>query len=350
MPQLPKLSYVLLSHNREKYIRAAIESAFAQDYEGELEYIFSDDCSTDRTFEIIKECVAAYKGGRRVVVTQTPTNLRSAGNFNHALSFAQGDWIIRADDDDISSVDRCTLTAWAIAQAPGCMFVGICSKYPFADEHEQEIILRSREKHHAGGVPLTTDIYKDSIDRLKYNFKNYCYLTWNMEIYRQFGDLPMEAALADDYIYFFRASVMGKGAYLPDTPLYFIRRGSHNQSSGNSEGKATIKSVIEHERFLKRYSSLTKAALLKTRDEMDRYIPEHFGQDAYRAAEPFRKYVEEKITSAELLEDYWRKSFVYRYRANRFLGYTSLYGLLRCLPMPAYATILTVIRKLKGKS
>ena len=40
---LPKLSYVLLSHNREKYIRGAIESAFAQDYEGELEYIFSDD-------------------------------------------------------------------------------------------------------------------------------------------------------------------------------------------------------------------------------------------------------------------------------------------------------------------
>ena len=48
-----------LSHNREKYIRAAIESAFAQDYEGEMEYIFSDDCSTDRTFEIIQECVAA---------------------------------------------------------------------------------------------------------------------------------------------------------------------------------------------------------------------------------------------------------------------------------------------------
>ena len=87
MPNLPKLSYVLLSHNREQYIRTAVESAFAQDYEGELEYIFSDDCSTDRTYEILKECVDAYKGPRRVVLTQTPRNLHLLKAFFERHTF-----------------------------------------------------------------------------------------------------------------------------------------------------------------------------------------------------------------------------------------------------------------------
>lgn len=139
---LPKLSYVLLSHNREKYIRAAIESAFAQDYEGELEYIFSDDCSTDRTFEIIKECVAAYKGNRRVVVTQTPRNLHLAGNTNHAVQFITSDWIVRADDDDISTADRCTLVGRAIAANPGCSFV-YTRLETFDADNEANIISRS---------------------------------------------------------------------------------------------------------------------------------------------------------------------------------------------------------------
>ena len=57
----PLVTFALFAYNQEKYIREAIEGAFAQTYEP-LEIILSDDCSVDRTFEIMTEMVVNYRG------------------------------------------------------------------------------------------------------------------------------------------------------------------------------------------------------------------------------------------------------------------------------------------------
>jgi glycosyltransferase involved in cell wall biosynthesis len=48
------VSVVVTCHNLEKYIAAAIESALNQDYPGSVDVLVIDDCSTDRSAEIIK--------------------------------------------------------------------------------------------------------------------------------------------------------------------------------------------------------------------------------------------------------------------------------------------------------
>ena len=349
MPQLPKLSYVLLSHNREKYIRTAIESAFAQDYEGELEYIFSDDCSTDRTFEIIKECVAAYKGGRRVVVTQTPTNLRSAGNFNHALSFAKGDWIIRADDDDISSVSRCSITAKAVSAVPDCTFVAISSQYQFTDKTEEDILALSRERHEEDLQYTVTDIKTSSIQDLKFTSWKFCYLTWNAALYREFGDLPQEGALSDDLLYFLRAAFTGKGILLSAPPLYFIRRGSLNQSRGKDNNHCGYADIVRREKFMREYYTITQAALVKTREELMPYVRKRYSDAELEAARGFIQYLEDMLEENRLFKDYWEKSPLYRFRLNKRWNMNGVYGMLRCLPLPAYAAIHAAFLKLFRK-
>lgn len=45
----PLVTFALLAYSQEKYIREAVEGAFAQTYEP-LEIILSDDCSSDRTY------------------------------------------------------------------------------------------------------------------------------------------------------------------------------------------------------------------------------------------------------------------------------------------------------------
>ena len=42
----PLVTFALFAYNQEKYIREAVEGAFAQTY-APLEIILSDDCSTD---------------------------------------------------------------------------------------------------------------------------------------------------------------------------------------------------------------------------------------------------------------------------------------------------------------
>ena len=48
------VTYVVLTYNQESYIREAVQSALAQNY-SPLEVIVSDDCSIDKTFDVIRE-------------------------------------------------------------------------------------------------------------------------------------------------------------------------------------------------------------------------------------------------------------------------------------------------------
>ena len=77
-PDRPLITFALFAYNQEAYVREAIEGAFAQTYEP-LEIILSDDCSTDRTFEIMQEMAAAYRGPHRVRVNLNPVNLGVGG-------------------------------------------------------------------------------------------------------------------------------------------------------------------------------------------------------------------------------------------------------------------------------
>lgn len=347
MPPLPKISYVLLSHNREKYVRAAVESALAQDYEGELEYIFSDDCSTDRTLEIIKECVAAYKGNRRVVVTQPPSNLKTAGNFNHAVSLAQGDWIIRADDDDISAIDRCSVIGKVVSSIPGCSYVATESSKFFQDEEEASAVETSRIPCAPGMSTREIDIRALPPRECSFLSSEYSYKAWNMACFRTFGDIPEAAHLADDYILYFRASVLGKGVLVDHANAVLVRNNSLHQSIGSDNRDEGYRDIMRRERFFDEYQNSTAPPMRQTYEallDFARRMP----QDEQPGVLAFLADMQEKILITETLRSYWRKGTINRVRLARELGLTRPYDMLRCLPMPVFAALLAIFRKIKA--
>jgi glycosyltransferase involved in cell wall biosynthesis len=106
----PRLvTFIVFAYNQEKLIREAVESAFAQTYEP-LEIVLSDDCSADRTFEIMCEMAAAYEGPHTVRVVQNPRNL---GVLGHAIARgkdAAGEIVVGAAGDDVSEPERTAMT------------------------------------------------------------------------------------------------------------------------------------------------------------------------------------------------------------------------------------------------
>lgn len=95
----PEVSVIMAVNNGEKYIRQTIESILNQTYNS-FEFIIVVNCSTDKTFEIIKE----YKDNRIRVFN---TNIPQLGfNLNYGLNIANGKYIIRIDADDISDKNR----------------------------------------------------------------------------------------------------------------------------------------------------------------------------------------------------------------------------------------------------
>lgn len=90
----PLISVITVSYNSSAHIKETIESVLAQDYP-EFEYIISDDCSSDNSWEIIQE----YKDFR-IKAYRNEKNLREYGNRNKAVDRATGEYIIFIDGDD----------------------------------------------------------------------------------------------------------------------------------------------------------------------------------------------------------------------------------------------------------
>lgn len=101
----PLITFALFSYNQEKYIREAIAGALSQTY-SPLEIIISDDGSTDQTFEIICELVAAYNGSNKVIINRNKENLGIGKHVNKILALASGELIVLAAGDDISENNR----------------------------------------------------------------------------------------------------------------------------------------------------------------------------------------------------------------------------------------------------
>ena len=336
---LPKLSYVLLSHNREKYIRAAIESAFAQDYEGELEYIFSDDCSTDRTFEIIKECVAAYKGNRRVVVTQTPRNLHLAGNTNHAVQFVESDWVIRADDDDYSSIDRCSIIAQAIAKYPNASYVVTKVSY-FVNDDETQVRLQSQKRTI---TPCQFQLRSDQ--ETVFDCATYSYKAWHIRTYRVFPPLHPQGYYVDDFACFYRSRALGLGVFITSSPLVYARAQHDNMSSGGVAKASSYSDIIALERFNHKYNNTTLQPVIELRNYIASYSENHTCPNSAQLL----LELDNEIKQRALLATYWEKGSIYRLRIRKALGYSGLFSLIRCLPLPLFALCISFYRKLRNR-
>lgn len=115
----PLVTFALFAYNQEKYIHQAVEGAFSQTY-SPLEIILSDDCSSDRTFEIMEEMAREYRGPHLVRVRQNSVNVATALHVQYAFNESSGRLFVVAAGDDISMPDRVKklIAAWDAAGFP----------------------------------------------------------------------------------------------------------------------------------------------------------------------------------------------------------------------------------------
>ncbi len=91
-----KVSVIIPTYNRSKYLTQAIESALVQDYP-DLEVIVSDNASTDDTPQVVKK----YFKDPRFKYFRNKRNLGMAGNWRRAIyEYATGNYAIILSDDD----------------------------------------------------------------------------------------------------------------------------------------------------------------------------------------------------------------------------------------------------------
>ena len=98
----PKISLIMSVYNGEDYLAETIDSVLSQTFT-EWEFIIINDCSTDKTSQMLEEYAAK---DNRIKVHTNETNLRLPSSLNKALSLAQGKYVARMDAADICMPDR----------------------------------------------------------------------------------------------------------------------------------------------------------------------------------------------------------------------------------------------------
>lgn len=96
----PKISVIVPVYNTEKYLRKCVESLMRQSLSS-MEYIFVDDCSTDKSLELLREIIDEYPSRKEQVTIITHiSNQGVAAARKTGLEFANGAYIGFCDSDD----------------------------------------------------------------------------------------------------------------------------------------------------------------------------------------------------------------------------------------------------------
>lgn len=113
----PIVSIVLPVYNCPQYVGAAIESMLAQTW-CDYELIIIDDGSRDETPEVLRR----YHDPRIRLYGQTNRGL--AATLNRGIELAQGKYIARQDQDDVSLPKRLAMQVAHLDANPACALVG----------------------------------------------------------------------------------------------------------------------------------------------------------------------------------------------------------------------------------
>lgn len=209
----PLVTFALFAYNQEKYIREAIEGAFAQTYEP-LEIILSDDCSTDNTYQIIQNMAAMYDGPHKVRVRRNDFNLGLAAHINSFMVEAAGSIVSWSAGDDIAHPNR---TSIFVAKLQECKDnIGVHSNVEEIDQEGRHIRFR---QHSAKKMRISLELVTGqgiSVVSQSHAFRKIAFV--------HFGPL-CEDVTNEGIVMAFRETALGKVVFVKQ-PLTKYRVGS----------------------------------------------------------------------------------------------------------------------------
>ena len=213
----PLVTFALMAYNQERFIREAVEGAFAQTY-SPLEIILSDDCSADSTFEIIRDLAAGYRGPSSILLNRNDQNLGNSAHLNKVMELSKGSIVIAAAGDDISLPQRSA----RIAQRMLSKEEDIYSLF-------SDAIMISEDGTEQGLLNAKVEAWMREPSRFVraglHGVPGACH-AWRRELIDRFGPLNKNVAYEDAVIPF-RALLLGQIERIPEV---LVRYRVHDRS------------------------------------------------------------------------------------------------------------------------
>lgn len=203
----PTLSVCLITYNHEKYVAQAIESILEQVTNFEWELVIADDCSTDKTREIILEYKAKHPN-KISLIFQEP-NVGGAKNFLDLISFPKSKYIAYLEGDDYWN-DKSKLQKQVDFLETHLDYV-LCYHDATGVDDKEEVVYESKIKV-LGGAPLN-DLTQENLLLCEYLIptQSICFRNQTFSFPKEY----FEVKNGDIYLFSF-LSKFGKGMILGD--------------------------------------------------------------------------------------------------------------------------------------
>jgi len=216
----PLVTLLLTTYKQEPFVREAVRSALAQDYQP-LQIIISDDASPDRTCDVITEETRGYRGPHELQLRRNAERRRSIRHLEEALSAARGELVVTAHGDDVSVPKRVS----ALVEAWQRERVSMVSSGVL-------MIDRDGSRH----VPVNRDAPARRIPPEEIVAEGWLWqmlgatLAMEPDVVRAFASLADRLPAGLDSVLPLRAAAM-KGLYYVSEPLVHYRRHGGNMSN-----------------------------------------------------------------------------------------------------------------------
>lgn len=212
---MAKLTIVTTTYNQEKYIRQALDSFVEQETDFVYEVLISDDCSTDKTREIIEEYRCKYPDIIKPIYRQN--NLGPMQNFIQTLSEVKSQYVALCDGDDFWT-DSYKLQKQVDFLDNNPEF-SICfhqTKIFFEDNSIEDQI-------HPIGIPIDTEL-NELVSLSNYIPANTVVYRWKFanESLTLKDEFPADVVPGDYYLHLLHAQ-MGKIHYMPEVMSAYRR-------------------------------------------------------------------------------------------------------------------------------
>lgn len=170
----PTISILVPVYQVEDYIERCARSVFEQTYEN-IEYIFCDDCSPDRSIEVLERVMKDYpERAKHTRIIRFDENKGLATVRNTLVEACQTEWLIHEDSDDwvepnlVESLVRKQQETGADIVCADLIshYEDREERYSFPEFDKKEdyfrLVLMNNDAHFCWGKLIRTSLYKDN--------------------------------------------------------------------------------------------------------------------------------------------------------------------------------------------
>lgn len=218
---MPAVSVIVPVYNVEPYVARCVRTLFAQTLE-DIQFIFIDDCSEDRSVALIREVLENEFPARvsQVCFARMSVNSGQAKVRMYGLSLASGDYVIHCDsDDELASPDAYRLL------------------YEKAVAEQLDIVTCDYWKEDASGkTVLVREACREVNDLLLDKVQGSLVCRLIRRSLLQEGLLAPQGNMGEDLVLAVQATLRAKATGHVDQPLYLYkyRAGSISKADGKA--------------------------------------------------------------------------------------------------------------------